>query len=404
MRAVEALEGPDASELVALRAAQATLAEKKKFKGIPKGATRSYQRVKSVPEKDLPESWRVRLEEIDARRFDGSIALADSLFDRMKRKLCEYIRFVRDEGLAKELTLEGLQPFFQYETTRISNRGVPPRPSTVVNTFNDLRKYMQLSGDYSSELVLEMTRLLEKLRDNAEGVTARKYAALARIDPKSILPKAQSILDNAGHLLNAAKRHIQRNRALATALPPMTPLRREWHGLAFGRDIVWLEDRYRFRDYKLRKTRHRRGRETYPGSVHPSVQHFVDAVLLQDEDPKYLAAFRERAEEEEWPLFAHPDGEPVSVNYVSQVWASILGTGAHIARSLIYDILFAISEDAARGGMILNDHQSRQAADRYIGVQARMAAYEAAARERDEIFEMYENDPTAGGFGSGTDH
>ncbi len=213
-----ALEGPDASELVALRAAQETFAEKKKFKGIPKGATRSHRRVKSVPERDLPESWRGRLEEISARRFDGSIALADSLFDRMKRKLCEYIRFVRDEGLAKEITLEGLQAFFQYETTRISNRGGPLRPSTVLNTFQDLRDYMHLSGDYPPELVLDMTRLLENCatmpkRDRAEIRSAGTHRSQIDFAESSVHPRQRR------HLLTRETSHT-RNRALATALPP----------------------------------------------------------------------------------------------------------------------------------------------------------------------------------------
>lgn len=138
----------------------------------------------------------------------------------------------------------------------------------------------------------------------------------------------------------------------------LTPLRREWHDLRFGRDFVWLDGRYRLRDYKLRKTRHRLGRETYPGSIHPSVQSYVDARLLQDEDTKYLDAFRSVAEKEQWLMFQHPDGGDVSENYVSQVWSAEFGTGAHICRTVVYDIVFAISKDATLGGMVLNDHTS----------------------------------------------
>ena len=395
--AVEALEGADAPDLPALRAALDSSAAKHAFGSISKEPQRTYRRVTSVPEDQLPSRWLDCLERIEAKRFDGAIAMADDIFARLKRKLCEYCRFVRSEGLDDDITLEGLRAFLLYETTRISNRGAPLRPATVLNTFSDLNKYMQLSGDYAStSLPEEMGKLVEKLRDAADGMTARKYAALARIDVKTILPKAQAMLDRSVHLENPAQRHIQRNRALAIALPPMTPLRREWHELVFGRDIVFADGRYRFRDYKLRKTRHRRRRETYPGSVHPSVQHFVDAVLLQDEDEKYLDALREKAESDQWPVFMHPRGEDVSVNYVSQVWVSILGTGAHIARAMIYDILFALGIDAARGGMIMNDHQSRQAADEYIGKQAKIASFTVATNEWDEIYDMYVPDETKG--------
>ncbi|WP_372675416.1 hypothetical protein [Aquicoccus sp.] len=172
----------------------------------------------------------------------------------------------------------------------------------------------------------------------------------------------------------------------------MTPLRREWHELRFGGDLVWSDDRYRLRDYKLRKTRHRNGRETYPGSIHPSVQHFVDARLLQDDDPKYLNTLRAKAEAEEWPLFEHPDGGKVSENYVSQVWSAEFGTGAHICRSVVYDIVFAISEDATRAGMLLNDHTSRQARVKYTGDQAKAAAMAAASAELDGIMEAFVDD------------
>lgn len=150
------------------------------------------------------------------------------------------------------------------------------------------------------------------------------------------------------------------------------------------------EGRYRLRDYKLRKTRHCAGREAYPGSVHPSVRHFVDARLLQDDDPKYLQALRDKAEEQKWPLFLHPDGTTVAENYVSQVWSSEFGTGAHICRSIVYDVVFAISEDATLAGMLMNDHTSQQARRKYTGDRAKQAALAAAGKEIDDIFDAFD--------------
>ena len=389
VRAVGALEGEEAPQLASLRRAAEAFEARRKFAGISREPRRANRRVKSVPEAELPEAWRRHLAEIDASRRVGDIAMVDDIYDRMKRKLCEYCRYVRAENLEDDLTLDGLRAFFIYETTRETTRGAPARPATIVNTFTDLRRFMQLTGVYPHALVEEIGKLLEKLRDRADVVTARKYAALARIDPATIFPEAEAILAGAGKFRNPAQRHMQRNRALALALPPLTPLRREWHGLAFGRDLVWSDGRYRFRDYALRKRRHQPGRESYPGSVHPSVAHFVDAVLLQDEDPKYLDDLRACAEEQCWQLFMHPDGASVSPNYVSTVWSSKLGTGAHIARTIVYDILFALGEDATRGGLVLNDHPSRQAASHYVGQQARAASLASAARAMDDLADMY---------------
>jgi hypothetical protein len=110
---------------------------------------------------------------------------------------------------------------------------------------------------------------------------------------------------------------------------------------------------------------------------------------LQDDDPKYLEILREQAEEQQWPLFIHPDGTDVAENYVSQVWSSEFGTGAHICRSIVYDVVFAISEDATLAGMLINDHTSRQSRKKYTGDQAKAAALLAASKEIDDIFDAY---------------
>lgn len=382
-------DGPEAPAIGPLRAAERTLTACAHFAGISREPRRDYERKISLYIDELPVDWQQHLARIRDRRDDGAIKLAPDLYDRMTQKLCQYGWYLRESGLALEFDIAALQAFYAYETTRVSNRGTPLSTSTVVATFADLRDFLRFSKAYPKTLIKELDKLLKKLRDRADVETAQKFAALAAIDITTIHPRAEAVLADVAKLNNPAKRLIKRNRALAIAVPPLTPLRREWHDLRFGRDLVWSEGRYRLREYKLRKTRHRLGRETYPGSVHPSVQHFVDARLLQDDDPKYLNALREVAEHQEWPLFVHPDGTHVAENYVSQVWSTEFGTGAHICRSIVYDVVFAISEDATLGGMLLNDHTSRQARKKYTGDRARQAALAAAAKEIDDIFDSY---------------
>ncbi len=380
-------DGPAAPPLAALRAAHASLSACATFAGISREPRREYTRKISLPLEDLPAAWQGHLARIRDRRDDCQIDLVPDLYDRMTRKLCQYGWYLRESELPLEFNIISLRAFYTYETTRISNRGAPLRAATITATFSDLRDFLRFSKAFPKSLVKELNKLLVKLRDRAEVETSQKFAALANIDITTIQPRAQEILQRVKQQANPAKRHIQRNRAMAIAVPPMTPLRREWHDLRFGRDLVWVEGRYRLRDYKLRKTRHRLGRDTYPGSVHPSVQHFVDARLLQDGDPKYLDALRTKAEEDEWPLFIHPDGVTVAENYVSQVWSSEFDTGAHICRSIVYDVVFAISEDATLGGMLLNDHTSQQARKKYTGDQAKAAALAAAGKEIEGIFD-----------------
>ncbi|MCE0505912.1 hypothetical protein LR948_11130 [Roseivivax sp. GX 12232] len=383
--AMENTDGPDAAPLDVLRKAQNALSACEDFRGVPRETRRKYTRSISLHLEDLPDDWRHHLAHIRDRIDDGEIKLAPDIYERMTRKICQYGWFLQQAGSALDFDIPSLRDFYTYETTRISNRGSPLSLATVVATMSDLRDFLRFSRAYPKRLSKEMGRLLRKLREREAEETSRKFAALAAIDITTIHPRAQAILDAVARYPNPAQRLIQRNRALAIAVPPLTPLRREWHDLRFGRDLVWTEGRYRLRDYKLRKTRHRLGRETYPGSVHPDVQHFVDARLLQDDDPRYLDALRAAAEEQEWPLFQHPDGSFVSANYVSQVWSSEFGTGAHICRSIVYDVVFAISEEATLAGMLLNDHTSRQARKKYTGDRAKQAALAAAGQELNDI-------------------
>ena len=396
MAAIEAVilamiktDGPDAPALEPLRAAHESLSACAQFGGISREPRRAYAREISLPLDALPADWHHHLACIRDRRDDGQIDLVPDLYDRMTRKLCQYGWFLRESGLPLDFTISSFRSFYAYETTRISNRNAPLRPATVKATFTDLRDFLRFSKAYPKSLTKELNTLLRKLRDRAEVETSQKFAALAGIDITTIHPRAEKILAKVAKRTNPANRHIKRNRAMAIAVPPLTPLRREWHDLRFGRDLVWSDGRYRLREYKLRKTRHIAGRETYPGSVHPSVQHFVDARLLQDDDPKYLDALRARAESEEWPLVVHPDGMMVAANYVSQVWSTEFGTGAHICRSIVYDIVFAISEDATLAGMLMNDHTSQQARKKYTGKQAKQAALAAAGKEIDDISDAY---------------
>lgn len=385
-------DGEHTPILAALRAAEAEFSGCASFAGIPRKTTRVYVRSISLAEDDLPKEWEMQLQHIRNRIFDAQVRKSPDLYDRMVQKLCQYGWFLRENGMALAFDCPALHAFYTYETTRISQRRTPLRPSTITATFSDLRDFLAMSQAYPAKLAQEIDKLLVKLRDRAEVTQSQKHTALAKLDITKILPRANKILEGVIGQANPANRIIQRNRAMAVAIPPMTPLRREWHELRFGRDLVWSNNRYRLRDYKLRKTRHRNGRETYPGSIHPSVQHFVDARLLQSDGPKYLEALRVKAEAEEWPLFEHPDGGEVSANYVSQVWSSEFGTGAHICRSVVYDIVFAISEDATRAGMLLNDHTSRQARVKYTGDQAKAAAMAAASTELDGIMSTFLDD------------
>lgn len=139
----------------------------------------------------------------------------------MTQKVCQFGWFLRESDMPLVFDIQGLQAIYTYETTRISNRGAPLRPSTITATFSDLRDFATMSQAYPPELSTEIEKLLVKLSDRADVVQPQKYAALAKLDIAQIIPSAAKIAAGVRNYRNRAQRVIQRNRAMALAVSPI---------------------------------------------------------------------------------------------------------------------------------------------------------------------------------------
>lgn len=361
----------DASDpsLTLVDEAHSLISAKEQHKGTSSKGRAQYTRKVSVAPADLPGDWQMVLAGMKVRREAGDArAPSHYIQDRMTQKLGQYILVMRRKGLPEELHQDGLTAFYADVSTRLSSySGEPLRPATLRATWEELRRFAGYRGTYSGDLMASLQQTLKTLIDEEANAAQLKFGKLHGIgSPPDVIRDALDMLDAAEKAATPGKRHILRNRAAAFALPAILPLRREWNRIVFGKTLFWEGDRYRFRGYKPGKTALLDGRREFPGSIHPMMCRFVDAMLLQDNDPRYLQALRDHTEASQRPLFAHPNGKPVAKNYVTNVWREVAGAGAQIARTLMHDYFGAQGEEGTRRAMVMCNQHSRETADRYI--------------------------------------
>lgn len=343
-----------------------------------------YTRSVSVASSDLPADWQAVLDGMKVRREAGDKRAPSPYIQvRMTQKLGQYILVMRREGLPIELHQDGLTAFYVDLSTRLScHSGEPLRPATLRATWEELHRFACYRGTYSDDLMAGLKQTLKTLREEEISASQLKFGKLHGIgSPPDVIRDAMDMLDAAQKAATPGKRHILRNRAAAFALPAILPLRREWDRIVFGKTLFWEGDRYRFRGYKPGKTALLDGRREFPGSIHPMMCRFVDAMLLQDNDPHYLQALRAHAEASQRPLFAHPNGEAVAKNYVTNVWRETVGAGAQIARTLMHDYFGARGEEGTRRAMVMCNQHSRETANSYISTSVGEMELEMASED-----------------------
>lgn len=382
---------PEDPNLALVEAALSIAEAKETFRGTDSKGRPSYERTVSVPPEEFPENWRGFLEQLRNRRIGGDPSAPSlDILKRMIQKLGQYIFVLRRDGLAEELHQEGLTAFYGDISTRISERtGALLRPATLRATWEELERFARLLGTYPEELCAALKKTLATLRDEELAVTQLKYERMHGLGgPPDVIREAFALLDKAGNSHSPGKRHILRNRAAALGLPAILPLRRDWDRIAFGKTLFWERDRYRFRHFKPGKTALLDGRRSFPASIPPRMSCFIDALILQDNDPKYLDALRNKAEHEQRPLFVQPNRKPAAKSYVSRVWSEIAGTGATIARTMMHDHFGAKGEEGLVKAMILCDQYSPNTPDHYKSVNVHQRVFDAT---QDDLLEEFED-------------
>ncbi len=346
------------------------------FRGIPKTPVRAYQRRVSVPVLELPEDWQVTLTRL---RREGRV----KTIDRMESRLGMFAWSARQARVPLDLgngaSLRAL--YADMRARSAARHDGTPRWAYLRGTWEELRRFARHHG-LPSVVLDGLNNTYSVLIEQEARQDALKVAKARHVSTIS------GLLRHAGEMLAAAEheplpqlRHALRNRAAAIALGCAVPARPEdvaTHHV-FGAGISFEPGRgaYRFR-YVPQKRRGRKKSDPLDIPLLPQWNRFIDALILQDQDPKYLGALREQAFATQRPLYVNYDGTPCAYAWYSRSWSKVTGTGGHIARTLVYDHVADQGEAGIRYGRIVNDHVSEAIPAKYRSERAVQQRYTCA--------------------------
>ena len=293
----------------------------------PKGGQRRLN--KSVPEAELPAAWRAALSDM-AAGFDrnGELPPAPAMMKTHVMKLRQLLCSARKAGLDDALSVATVRSYAR------DMRDRELAAATLRASFSALLKFARYTSADAAVIAL-LAELHNIYEAKARTAPKKKYERLHETgySPAALINLAKSLLDETPSLPTTREQHGQRNRAAAIALFSVMTVRLADTRLAFGESIAWQDDGYLV-DLSLSKTG-----EQWTALLDERLTPFIDALILRGCDPAWLPHMRKECHARKRPLFVTSSGEPVAYNYVSDAWRAELGTGEHIARTVIHTFL-----------------------------------------------------------------
>ncbi|WP_143092483.1 hypothetical protein [Sulfitobacter brevis] len=374
--------------LAALRETGLKVEHRTSFKGVNKGPNSEYRRSVSVPIEGLPNAWQSTLQRLKAER-----AFSDSILNRMERRLGMFVWSSCQDGLPPDLrSLAAQRALYRDMRARSADKNeAVPRWSYLRSTWEELRRFARahnLPNDAIEELS-NTYQVLVRLEAKQEPLKFSKIMTAGTTS--SLLAEAEEFLAHAEAAKTPDKRWALRNRAAAIAIGCAIPARPgdvSKHHI-FGAGITYDPARsvYRF-CYVPGKTRCLRP-DLLDISLQPYWNKFIDALILQDQDSRYLNALRAKAITDKRPLYVNYDRTPCASPWYSRAWVAAADTGGHIARTLINDEFSDMGEFGIQYAAAANHHFSEKIKAKYRSGNAVRKSY---ARAHDTMSERFKID------------
>lgn len=291
---------------------------------------RSKRRLsKSVRLNDLPLSWREALDDMDLGvDRNGQLPPATGMMATHKMKLRQLLCSARAAGLPDELSVD---------TVRAYARDLRSRelaPATLRSSFAAVQKFARYTAadDETLELLADLNRVYETKANRAKS---KKFEHLQNTgySPVELVNQAHEILSGVAMIHNPRSKQERRNRAAALALFSVMPVRLADTRFVFGETLFWTGERYTI-ETVLSKSGY-----PWAADIDPRLNVFIDTLILRGCDPVWLDQLREECLANKRALFITNIGEPVAYGYVSDRWRAAVGTGEHIARTILHTFL-----------------------------------------------------------------
>lgn len=363
-----------AALITAVRTAREEVRHRGFFRGYNHGIRRNYARTVSLPVADLPTNWQTTLRDLRRKQVYSL-----SVLDRMERRLGMFAWSAERAGRPVDLEdPEAECALYDDLIDRSRAKAIrggedpataQPRWAYLRSTAEELRRFAKHLG------VSDATR--ERLDRNYRGFTGleqrqtplKMFAALQAPDLPVTLAKARIELEEAQAVPNAAHRHQRRMKACARGITVACPPR--------ARDVVdrmfWGKGvfyRSETNSYAFKYEQSKTGSKLDIG-FEPSFNVFFDALLLGDNDRRYLPALRDRAIAQHRPLFLRYDGDPVAYGWFGRTWDEAIGSSGQLARTLLQTFLADLGEVGLDYGRRAIGHRSHRALEKYRDEHAR---------------------------------
>jgi hypothetical protein len=341
---------------------EAIRSREEKRKTQPKPTARRLS--KSVEFNQLPLVWREAFTDMDAG-FDrnGELPPAEGIMETHKMKMRQFLHSARAAGLPDALTEDAVRAYAR----DLRKRGLAP--ATLRSSFAAVQKFARYVGADTETLNLlaDLVRIYETEARNAKS---KKFQQLQKTgySPVALIEQARDILQSAEEHDCPRSRHAQRNRAAALALFSVMPVRLADTRFVFGDNLSWTGTQYTV-ETELSKSGY-----AWTTDIDPRLNVLIDALILRGADPAWLDHMREACLAEKRSLFINNDGTPVAYGYVSDCWRREVGTGEHIARTVLHTFMgVEMGQAGTDMAMAACGQRNHATADAYQGDALSMA-------------------------------
>lgn len=289
----------------------------------------------SLPDHELPPAWRMILDELEAGRRVKGRKVSASTARNMRSYARQLLWSARKADLPDEISMATLSAYDQ----DLSQRGL--RATSCAMQFGFLGALIRFvqPDNYIEGAIRELVSAYKQSAAGSNRLKDFRYANLASIDV--LFDQAYILLHTGLTEWHKTKRTSLLVDAAAIAFLSLIPMRNADTVLRWGKHIsidTSANDDWVYRiDTSISKTC-----VDFGGKLHPILNPFLEALLLQGQHPAFLQQRLAIAIANQEPVFPLSNDKARSSRNLSRRWRVRLGTGSHIARTRVHTVLGAL--------------------------------------------------------------
>lgn len=331
LRALYGLEHP--ATHVVERARQAKCRAHRAKKQSDSSKTKHLVRAScSVSNAELPAHWLQTLERLAAGQQVRGRGAALSSVRNMRNYARQLVFAARENGAPEDFDLQSLKAYH----AALEERGL--RSSSMEIQFRFLGRLAFFVGA-DADICRKISAATAYHRGKRLLASKRKEDQFLKLpDLGEIFLLADRLQSEGLRASHATVRNTKLVDAAVLTFLSLVPLRNEDTVLRWGKHISLVarpEDEWIYRiDTSVSKTH-----VNFQGFLHPILNPFLEAILLQGQHEAFLPRIRAEAIRRQAPVFPKSTGEPRNARSLSRRWAVHFGMGSHIARTHLHTVL-----------------------------------------------------------------